>query len=200
MLSWSIIIDNHPLFTDNNNRLSSSSYPIPGIGHVTTLQRPRCKSDGSPGGTSFEHSSRDPFVLLVADIRQLHQVRLVVEIPVFTMGFIYTSQVVIAGYLNHHHVSSMYLGKGLILICQPIKEGHFLIKVSLSKTTYDVSKVCPNVLDVKKYQTLGNGSQVSQSQQVRKLFFAQKQRWSDHCPSGWIRILFKADKKKRWNI
>lgn len=130
VLSWSIIIDN-PLFTDNTNTLSSSSYPIPEIGHVTTLQRPRCKLDGSPFGTSFEHSSRDPFVVLVARIwPQLHQVRLVVEIPVFTMGFIYTSQVVIAGYLNHHHVSSMYLGQGLILICRPIKEGHFLIQVS----------------------------------------------------------------------
>lgn len=96
----------------------------------------------------------------------MHQVRSVVEIPAFTMYFIYTSQVVIAGYLNHHHVSSMYLGKGLILICQPTQEGHFLIQVSLTKTTY-VSKVCPNVLDVKKYQTLGNSSQVSQSQQVR---------------------------------
>ena len=82
--------------------------------------------------------------------------------PSIYYGLKTTPQVVIAGYLNHHHVSSMYLGKGLIFICQPIKEGHFLIKVSLSKTTY-VSKVCPNVFDVIKYHTLGNSSQVSKS-------------------------------------
>ena len=67
-------------------------------------------------GFQKNHKQCDEVKLLIEDIRQTHRLRLVVELPLCTTGFIYIPQVVLAGFLKHQQYFRDPVSSGLDLL------------------------------------------------------------------------------------